>query len=158
MLAVDEMIKQLVDSLQYSGKLENTYIFFTSDNGKTMGEHRRQKGKLSAYETDIRVPLIVRGPGVPEGAVREHLVLNNDFAPTFAELGGVSSPDPMSSKTSKLEGSRCTQAGLSVIAGSTSYATAPRKVAARQRGSSDYLLVSTRSDPGRCNPLLTSSP
>jgi N-acetylglucosamine-6-sulfatase len=92
MLAVDEMIGQLVDSLEYSGKLENTYIFFTSDNGRTTGEHRRQKGKLSAYETDIRVPLIVRGPGMPEGTVREHLVLNNDFAPTFAELGGVSPP------------------------------------------------------------------
>jgi N-acetylglucosamine-6-sulfatase len=92
MLAIDEMIKRLVDSLEYSGKLENTYIFFTSDNGKTMGEHRRQKGKLSAYESDIRVPLIVRGPGVPEDTVREHLVLNNDLAPTFAQLGEVSPP------------------------------------------------------------------
>jgi N-acetylglucosamine-6-sulfatase len=92
MLAVDEMIGQLVDALKESGELENTYLVFTSDNGRTMGEHRRQKGKLSAYEEDIRVPLIVRGPGVPEGTMREHLVLNNDFAPTFAELGGVSPP------------------------------------------------------------------
>jgi N-acetylglucosamine-6-sulfatase len=92
MLAIDEMLNQLVESLRYSGKVENTYIFFTSDNGKTMGEHRRQKGKLSAYEADIRVPLIVSGPGVPQGTVREHMVLNNDLAPTFAELGGVSVP------------------------------------------------------------------
>jgi arylsulfatase A-like enzyme len=92
MLAVDEMIRRLVDSLEYSGKLENTYIFFTSDNGRTMGEHRRRAGKLSAYEEDIRVPLIVSGPGVPQGTVREHMVLNNDLAPTFAELGGVSAP------------------------------------------------------------------
>jgi len=92
MLAIDEMIERLVESLEYSGKLENTYIFFTSDNGRTMGEHRRRAGKLSAYEEDIRVPLIVSGPGVPQGTVREHMVLNNDLAPTFAELGGVSAP------------------------------------------------------------------
>jgi N-acetylglucosamine-6-sulfatase len=92
MLAIDEMMKRLVESLRYSGKLKNTYIFFTSDHGWTMGEHRRRAGKLSAYEEDIRVPLIVSGPGVPQGTVREHMVLNNDLAPTFAELGSVSAP------------------------------------------------------------------
>ena len=92
LLAVDEMIKRLVESLQYSRKLSKTYILFTSDNGWHEGEHRREKGKWSAYEEDIRVPLIVRGPGVPEGVGRTHMVLNNDLAPTFAGLGGVSPP------------------------------------------------------------------
>ena len=87
MLAVDDLVGRLVDSLRYSRKLSNTYIVFTSDNGWSMGEHRRAKGKWSAYEEDIRVPLIVRGPSVPEGEVRTHMVLNNDFAPTFAQLG-----------------------------------------------------------------------
>ena len=49
-------------------------------------------GKWTAYEEDVRVPLIVRGPGVAEGRTLEHLVLNNDLAPTFAELGGVRVP------------------------------------------------------------------
>jgi arylsulfatase A-like enzyme len=49
-------------------------------------------GKWTAYEEDIRVPLIVRGPGVPEGRTLEHLVLNNDLAPTFADLGGAETP------------------------------------------------------------------
>ena len=49
-------------------------------------------GKWTAYEEDIRVPLIVRGPGVPEGRKLEQLVLNNDLAPTFAELGGAEAP------------------------------------------------------------------
>jgi N-acetylglucosamine-6-sulfatase len=92
MLAIDEMLGRITDSLAESDKLEDTYLFFTSDNGLLMGEHRWAWEKIAAYEESMRVPLIVRGPRVPEGGTREHLVLNNDFAPTFAELGGVSPP------------------------------------------------------------------
>ncbi|HZC84722.1 MAG TPA: sulfatase [Rubrobacter sp.] len=93
MLSVDDMIGRLVDALKESGELDNTYIFFTSDNGWHAGEHRLTTGKWTAYEEDIRVPLIVRGPGVPGGRKLKHLVLNNDFAPTFADLGGAKIPD-----------------------------------------------------------------
>jgi N-acetylglucosamine-6-sulfatase len=92
MLAVDEMIGELVESLDHSGELDNTYILFTSDNGYHMGTHRLSTGKWTAYEEDIRVPLIVRGPGVAEGRKLAHLVLNNDLAPTMADLGGVEAP------------------------------------------------------------------
>jgi N-acetylglucosamine-6-sulfatase len=92
MLAVDEMIGQLVEALKESGELESTYIFFTSDNGWHAGEHRLTSGKWTAYEEDIRVPLIVRGPGVSEGRTLPHLVLNNDLAPTFADLAGAEAP------------------------------------------------------------------
>ncbi len=91
--AVDEMIAGFIETLQALGQLENTYIFFTSDNGFHMGEHRLNSGKQTAYEEDIRVPLIVRGPRVPAGQVLEHLTGNIDLAPTFAELGGASIPD-----------------------------------------------------------------
>jgi arylsulfatase A-like enzyme len=94
MLSVDDMIGRLVKALKDRGELDNTYIFFTSDNGWHAGEHRLTTGKWTAYEEDIRVPLIVRGPGVPEGRTLEHLVLNNDFAPTFAELGGAEKKIP----------------------------------------------------------------
>ena len=93
MLAVDDMIGRLVGTLRNSGELENTYFFFTSDNGFHFGTHRLSVGKWTAYEEDIHVPLIVRGPGVPKGRTLEHLVLNNDFAPTFAELGGTQTPE-----------------------------------------------------------------
>jgi arylsulfatase A-like enzyme len=93
MLAVDEMIGRLVDALRESGELENTYLLFTSDNGWHAGEHRLTTGKWTAYEEDIRVPLIVRGPGVPEGQRLPHLVLNNDLAPTFADLAGAETPE-----------------------------------------------------------------
>lgn len=92
MLAVDEMISQLISTLKDRGVLENTYIFFMSDNGYHLGEHRLPAGKSTAYEEDIRVPLIVRGPGVPAGRVLEHFALNIDLAPTFAELAEVMPP------------------------------------------------------------------
>ena len=93
MLAVDDMVGDLLDSLRESGELDNTYVVFTSDNGFHMGQHRLGAGKWTAYEEDIRVPLIVRGPGVPEGKTLPHMVLNNDLAPTFADLAGVDPPD-----------------------------------------------------------------
>jgi N-acetylglucosamine-6-sulfatase len=92
MLAVDEMIGRLMETLKESGKLENTYIFFTSDNGYHIGQHRLTAGKWTAYDEDTRVPLIVRGPGVQKGRTLSHLVLNNDLAPTLAKLAEVSSP------------------------------------------------------------------
>jgi len=92
MLAVDDLIGRLVKRLRKSGELENTYILFTSDNGFVMGEHRRPQGKWSAYEEAMRVPLIVRGIGVPEGRTLPHMVLNNDFAPTFAALAWAKTP------------------------------------------------------------------
>lgn len=88
--SVDGMIGELIRTLRDTNELDNTYVVFTSDNGYLMGEHRRTNKSL-AYEESIRVPLVVRGPGVPAQRMK-HLVLNNDFAPTFAELAGVTPP------------------------------------------------------------------
>ena len=76
-------------ALAATGRLANTYIVFASDNGYHMGEHRMLPGKYTPYETDIHVPLIVRGPGVPAGVVRSQFVGNVDLAETFADLAGV---------------------------------------------------------------------
>ena len=92
MLAVDEMVASLVEGLEAAGELENTYIFFTSDNGWFQGEHRVQFGKNRPYEESARVPLFVRGPGVPNGLKIDRLALNTDFAPTFADLAGTEFP------------------------------------------------------------------
>jgi N-acetylglucosamine-6-sulfatase len=64
---------------------------FTSDNGLHLGVHRLEE-KASAYEEAIRVPLLVRGPGVCQGVTRSQMALNTDFAPTFADLAGVTPP------------------------------------------------------------------
>ena len=88
LLAVEEMVGSLISTLQTTGTLDNTYVFFASDNGFHLGEHRLAQGKVSPYEEAIRVPLIVRGPGVPVGRVEDRLALNVDLAPTCAELAG----------------------------------------------------------------------
>ena len=92
MVAVGEMIGGLLRTLEQTGKLDNTYLVLTSDNGYHMGHHRLGLGKQSAYEEDIRVPLMIRGPGVPAGVSRDEMVLNNDFAPTLADLAGLPPP------------------------------------------------------------------
>ena len=83
LLAVDEGVERVVNTLQRTGELENTLIVFTSDNGFFHGEHRVQFGKLLPYEPSIRVPLILRGPDVPRGQHRGQLVENIDLAPTI---------------------------------------------------------------------------
>jgi len=92
MLSVEDLLRDVVAELRATGELDNTYIFFTSDNGYHLGQHRMTQGKRTAYEEDIRVPLMVRGPRVPANRVLKHQVLNNDLAPTFARLAGVTPP------------------------------------------------------------------
>jgi N-acetylglucosamine-6-sulfatase len=99
MAAVGEMIGGLLRTLEQTGKLENTYIVFTSDNGFHMGQHRLGLGKQAAYEEDIRVPLMIRGPGVPAGVTRDEMVLNNDFLPTFSNLAGLPPPDSVDGRS-----------------------------------------------------------
>jgi arylsulfatase A-like enzyme len=90
--AVDEMVEDLVNKLRAEGKLDETYIVFTSDNGMMMGEHRLTLQKQTTYEEAIRIPLVVRGPDVPAGTTREEMALNIDLAPTFADLAGTDAP------------------------------------------------------------------
>jgi arylsulfatase A-like enzyme len=84
--AVDEMIEALVNALEARGLLDDTFIVFTSDNGFQFGAHRMDHGKGDAYEESIRVPLVVRGPGVAAGRRDPSLALNIDLAPTFAAI------------------------------------------------------------------------
>ncbi|GAB4823512.1 hypothetical protein N2152v2_010558 [Parachlorella kessleri] len=91
LLSVDDAIDAIVKALQAVGKLGNTYIMYASDNGLKLG-HRRKTSKQSPYEEDVRVPLYVRGPGLPSGIKLPHLVTNADFAPTWLELAGVADP------------------------------------------------------------------
>ncbi len=91
--AVDEAVEALCQTLEKARQLDNTYVVFVSDNGFHLGEHRLRKGKQTAYETDIHLPLIVRGPGIAGGVRAGQLVGNIDLGPTFAELAGVRAPD-----------------------------------------------------------------
>jgi arylsulfatase A-like enzyme len=103
MLSVGRLVQAVVDKLNdIDPGLSNTYVFFTSDHGFHMGEHRLGNeisqddaegtapgGKNSMYEEDIRVPLWVRGPDVTVDTIDE-LVGSVDLAPTFKDIAGLS--------------------------------------------------------------------
>ncbi|XP_046573862.1 N-acetylglucosamine-6-sulfatase-like [Haliotis rubra] len=95
LLSVDDMVEDLVNTLEAKGLLSNTFIFFSSDNGYHAGQFSMPTGKRLLYESDVRVPLLVRGPGIPAGSESMENVLNIDFAPTFVELVGGHVPDTM---------------------------------------------------------------
>ena len=86
LLAVDDLINSVIGALKDKKELKNTVIIFTSDNGFFHGEHRIRAGKVRHYEEASRVPLIIRGPGVPRGQSRSQLAGNVDLAPTLLDL------------------------------------------------------------------------
>ncbi len=91
--SVDELVARLVAVLEETGEIDNTFIVYASDNGFHLGLHRLKAGKDTAYEEDVHVPMAVRGPGVPEGGRVSEMVLNNDLAPSFADIAGIDTPD-----------------------------------------------------------------
>jgi arylsulfatase A-like enzyme len=91
--AVDEMVEQIVQLLEERDLLDNTYIIYTSDNGYHIGQHRLPPGKTCSFETDIHIPLAVRGPGVPAGHVAEIVSSHTDLTPTILKLAGEDRPD-----------------------------------------------------------------
>jgi N-acetylglucosamine-6-sulfatase len=86
--AVDRMIGEIEHALAVDGVAGNTYLVFSSDNGFHTGEYRLMPGKMTAFDTDIRVPLVVVGPGVGAGSTDDSMVENIDLAKTFAGIGG----------------------------------------------------------------------
>lgn len=90
--AVDRMIARVQATLAADGISNDTYLVFSSDNGLHTGEYRLTPGKMTAFDTDIHVPLIVTGPGVAPGRQTYAMVENIDLAMTFAAIGGTSLP------------------------------------------------------------------
>lgn len=87
------MIERLVNLLDTKGVLEDTYVFFTTDNGFHASQHRMQPGKECGYDTDIHIPLVIRGPGIPAGATKDIVTSHTDMAPTLLSLAGASRSD-----------------------------------------------------------------
>jgi N-acetylglucosamine-6-sulfatase len=97
--SVDRMIGHLERTLAQEGQLKNTVIAFSSDNGYHLGEYTLQAGKQTAFDTDIRVPLIVAGPGIPAGSVNSDVTENIDLRPTFEQLAGAKTPADVDGKS-----------------------------------------------------------
>jgi N-acetylglucosamine-6-sulfatase len=99
LLAVDEAVGRIVAALKKKGELARTLIVFTSDNGFLHGEHRIPIGKERPYEPSTRVPLVMRGPGIPAGLLMRQPVANIDLAPTIVAAARTRAGLPMDGRS-----------------------------------------------------------
>ena len=84
--SVDEGVGRIIKALRETGKLANTYVIYTSDNGFFTGQHRISRGKLLPYEAALRVPFVIRGPGIKPRTRSYEPVANHDVVPTIIKL------------------------------------------------------------------------
>ena len=89
---MDTMIGRILDSLEATGKADNTWIFFTADHGLAVGQHGLV-GKQNMYDHSVRVPFLVVGPGVTGDKKINEPVYLQDIMPTTLELAGVEKPE-----------------------------------------------------------------
>lgn len=87
------MVEQLIKKIEAKGLLEETYIFFTTDNGFHISQYRMHPGKECGFDTDIRIPLIIRGPGVAKGQSLDLVSSHTDIAPTLLSIAGETRED-----------------------------------------------------------------
>lgn len=95
---LDEEFGKLLDDLDKQGLAENTIVAFTADHGIAIGQHGLM-GKQCLYDHSLRVPLILAGPGLPQGEVCPQLVLHYDLFATFCELLGQDTPQGLDSRS-----------------------------------------------------------
>jgi N-acetylglucosamine-6-sulfatase len=86
--SIDDAVEGVRHLLAERGQLSNTFIVFSSDNGWHHGEHNYDPQKGMAFEEDIRIPMIITGPGIPAGRQIARLIGNADVTPTFADWAG----------------------------------------------------------------------
>jgi len=89
---MDEQIGAVLDALEASGEMDNTYIFFGSDHGLSVGHHGLV-GKQSMFDHSVRIPMMVVGPDIPKGKQLDQDVYLQDIMATSLELAGVHKPD-----------------------------------------------------------------
>ena len=92
LMAIDEGVGAIVKNLRRIGELDNTYIFFVSDHGYFLGEHRFSLAKFLPYESSSSVSMAVRGPGVPKFSSSNEVVGNIDVPATIADLASLETP------------------------------------------------------------------
>lgn len=98
LLAVDDSVGKLLNTLEETGQLDNTLVIFMGDNGFQFGEHGLID-KRTAYEASIRVPLLMRGPRIAPGRKLEEVVANIDIAPTLLAVAGIEPPSHMQGRS-----------------------------------------------------------
>lgn len=91
---LDKQIGKIIATLKETGQYENTIIVYAADNGLAVGSHGLL-GKQSLYEHSTKVPLIIKGPGVPWGQKLDAFAYIHDIYPTLAELAGLPKSDKL---------------------------------------------------------------
>ena len=88
LISVDDLVHDLVQLLEDHAILSDTYLVFTSDNGYHLGQFRMPMGKWQAYEDDIRIPMMIRGPGIEPNVSSAMMATHVDLMPTLLGLAG----------------------------------------------------------------------
>eukprot|EP00658_Telonema_sp_P-2_P005555 TRINITY_DN12080_c0_g1_i2.p1 TRINITY_DN12080_c0_g1~~TRINITY_DN12080_c0_g1_i2.p1 ORF type:complete len:289 (-),score=35.60 TRINITY_DN12080_c0_g1_i2:393-1259(-) len=100
LLSVDDMVEGVFDAVaKIPGELEKTYFLFTSDHGYRFGQMRMPQGKWNAYENDLRIPFVIRGPGIRAQTSFDQLGSQVDTMPTVLGLAGIETPDSMDGRS-----------------------------------------------------------
>jgi arylsulfatase A-like enzyme len=97
--SVDERVGYIIQALKHRKLLEKTFIVFTSDHGEMFGEHGRLGHGHDYYEQLVHCPLIIKGPGIPQGKREKTVVSHLDLMPTLKDLLGVKYADNMQGKS-----------------------------------------------------------
>ncbi len=85
---LDDQLGKVLDALERTGRLDNTYIIFTADHGEMLGDQGMHSKAERHYDAVIRVPLTVAGPGLKKGLSRTEFVQLEDIFPTVLEMAG----------------------------------------------------------------------
>lgn len=88
LMSVDDLVGDLVRELRRTGQLDNTFIFYISDNGLMWGEHGLRR-KAVPYMPSVHIPFLMRVPGMTEPVIDQRLVGNIDIAPTIMQAAGL---------------------------------------------------------------------
>ncbi|HRU06451.1 MAG TPA: sulfatase-like hydrolase/transferase [Candidatus Brocadiia bacterium] len=94
----DAQMGRVMETLEETGAAEETIIVFAGDNGLALGRHGLM-GKQNLYDHSVRVPLIFKGPGVPQGQTRDAFTYLVDVYPTLCEMIGLPAPDTVEGRS-----------------------------------------------------------
>eukprot|EP01084_Bolivina_argentea_P159750 278235_1 len=101
-LQVDIYIKEVIELLTKYDQLNNTYIIYSSDHGYHLGQFRIPCEKEQIFDTDIRVPYFIVGPGIKPNSTITNIASNVDIYPTVLDLAGIDIPNNVDGKSLKM--------------------------------------------------------
>eukprot|EP00759_Apiculatamorpha_spiralis_P058356 PhF_6_TR9186/c0_g1_i1/m.14333/K01137/GNS; N-acetylglucosamine-6-sulfatase len=112
LMTVEDMLEALIEQVTDMGVLNNTYFIYTSDNGYHFGTYGLIYDKRQPWETDILLPMFLRGPGIPSKLLVDNVVSMPDLSATILELAGVTLPSSFDGQSFVVRNSNSGQVSL----------------------------------------------